>query len=105
MTITALEVMDLTLSIPILRCELSQSLSIMAGMEEVFILVRLLRRTPTCLVLPNLGRGTDTVDTVSMGIAELTTLTVLVADSTKLAGWPAPYFIVELEELQPCLCW
>ena len=26
-------------------------------------------------------------NTVSMGIAELTTLTVLVADSTKLAGW------------------
>ena len=51
-------------------------------MEVVFILVRLLRRTPPCLVLPNLGRGTDTV---SMGIAELTTLTVLV-DSTKLAG-------------------
>ena len=55
----------------------------MAGMEEVFILVRLLRRTPACLVLPNLGQGTDTV---SMGIAELTTLTVLVADSTKLAN-------------------
>ena len=50
----------------------------------VFILVRFLRRTPPCLVLPNLGRGTDTV---SMGIAELTTLTVLMADSTKLAGW------------------
>ena len=48
-------------------------------------------------------------DKVSMGIAELTTLTVLVADSTKLAGWltawPAPYFIVELEELEHCLCW
>uniref|UniRef100_A0A4W5R092 Uncharacterized protein n=1 Tax=Hucho hucho TaxID=62062 RepID=A0A4W5R092_9TELE len=43
-------------------------------MEEVFIPVRLLRRTPPCLVLPNLGRGTDTV---SMGIAELTTLTML----------------------------
>ena len=71
-------------------------------MEEVFILVRLLRRTPPCLVLTNLGRGTDTV---SMGIAELTTLTVLVADSTKLAGWPASYFIVELEEFEPCLCW
>ena len=53
-------------------------------MEEVFILVRLLRRTPPCLVLPNLGRGTDTV---SMVIAELTTLTMLVADSTMLAGW------------------
>ena len=34
--------------------------------------------------VPNLGRGTDTV---SMVIAELKTLTVLVADSTKLAGW------------------
>ena len=56
----------------------------MTGMKEVFILVRLRRRTPSCLVLPNLDRGTDTV---SMGIAELTTLTVLVADSTKLAGW------------------
>ena len=84
MTITALEVRDLTLSSPILRCEISQSLSIMTGMEEVFIPVRLLRRTPPCLVLPNLDRGTDTV---SMWIAELTTLTVLVADSTKLAGW------------------
>ena len=68
----------------ILRCEVSPSLSIMIWMGEVFILVRLLRRTPPYLVLPNLGRGTDTV---SMGIAELTTLTVLVADSTKLAGW------------------
>ena len=58
-----------------------------AGMEVVFILVRLLRRTPPCFVLPNLGQGTDTTDTVSMGIAELTTLTVLVADSTKVAGW------------------
>jgi hypothetical protein len=48
--------------------------------------MRLLRRTPPCLVLPNLGRGTDAV---SMGIAELSTLTVLVADSTKLAGWLA----------------
>ena len=56
----------------------------MTGMEVVFILVRLLRRTPPCLVLPNLGRGTDTV---SMVIAELTTLTMLVADSTMLAGW------------------
>ena len=41
-----------------------------------------------------------------MGIAELTTLTVLVADSTKLANsltaWPAPYLIVELEKLEPC---
>uniref|UniRef100_A0A674B2R7 Zgc:110319 n=1 Tax=Salmo trutta TaxID=8032 RepID=A0A674B2R7_SALTR len=80
-------VRDLTLSSPILRCEVSRSLSIMAGMEEVFILVRLLRRTPPCLVLPNLGRGTDTV---SMGIAELTTLTVLVADSTKLVGCGDP---------------
>jgi hypothetical protein len=53
-------------------------------MEDVFILVGLPRRKPPCLVLPNLGRGTDTV---SMGIAELTTLTVLVANSTKLAGW------------------
>jgi hypothetical protein len=35
-----------------------------------------------------------------MGIAELTTVTVLVADSTKLAGRPAPYLIVELEELE-----
>ena len=84
MTITVLEVRDLTLSTPILRCEISQSLSIMTGMDEVFILVRLLRRTPPCLVLPNLGLG---IDTVSMGIAELTTLTVLVSDSTKLAGW------------------
>jgi hypothetical protein len=83
LTITALEVRDLTLSSPILRCELSQSLSIMTGMEEVFIPVRLLRRTPAFLVLPNLDRGTDTV---SMGIAELTTLTVLVSGSTKLAG-------------------
>jgi hypothetical protein len=56
----------------------------MAGMEEVFILVRLLKRTPPSLILPNLDQGEDTV---SMGIAELTTLTVLVADSTKLAGW------------------
>ena len=55
-------------------------------MEEVFIPVRLLEGTPPCLVLPNLDRGTDTV---SMGIAELTTLTVLVVDSTKLAGWLA----------------
>ena len=46
--------------------------------------MRLLRRTPPCLVLLNLDRGTDTI---SMGIAELTTLTVLVAGSTKLAGW------------------
>ena len=83
LTITALEVRDLILSSPILRCEISQSLSIMTGMEEVFILVRLLRRILPCLVLPNLGRGTDTV---SMGIAELTTLTVLVAYSTKLAS-------------------
>ena len=63
---------DLTLSNPILRCEVSRSLSIMAGIEEVFFLVRLLRRTPPCLVLPNLGQGTNPV---SMGIAELTTLT------------------------------
>ena len=56
----------------------------MTGIEEVFILVRLLERTPPCSVLPNLGRGTATV---SMGIAELTTLTVLVVHSTKLAGW------------------
>ena len=55
----------------------------MAGMEKVYILVRLLRQTLPCFVFPNLGRGTDTV---SMGIAELTTLTVLVADTTKLAG-------------------
>ena len=53
-------------------------------MEEVFIPVRWLKRTPPCFVLLNLDQGTDTV---SMGIAELTTLTVLVADSTKLAGW------------------
>ena len=72
LTIIAFEVRDLTLSSHILRCEVSRSLSIMAGMEDVFILVRLLRRTPPCLVLPNLGRGTDTV---SMVIAELTTLT------------------------------
>jgi hypothetical protein len=81
---TALEVRGLTLSNPISRCEISQSLSIMTRMEEVFIPVRLLRRTPPCFVLLNLDRGTDTV---SMGIAELTTLTVLVADFTKLAGW------------------
>ena len=53
-------------------------------MEEVFIPVRLLKRTPPCLVLPNLDQSTDTV---SMGIAKLTTLTMIVADSTKLAGW------------------
>lgn len=50
--ITALEVRDLTLSSPILRCEVSQSLSIMSGLEEVFIPVRLLRRT-----LPYLAGG------------------------------------------------
>ena len=109
LTITAFEVLDLTLSSPILRCEVSQSLSIMTGMEEVFILVRLLRRTPPCFVLLNLDQGTDTV---SMGISEQITLTVLVTDSTKLAGWltacclacTLSYLIVELEELEPCLC-
>ena len=50
-------------------------------MEEVFIPLRLLKQTLRCLFLPNLDRCTDTV---SMGIAELTKLTVLVADSTKL---------------------
>ena len=83
LTITALAVRDLTLSSPILRCEGSRSLSIMAGMEEVFIPVRLLRRTPPCFVLLNLDQGTDMV---SMWKAELTTLTVLLVVSIKLAA-------------------
>jgi hypothetical protein len=45
LTITAFEVIDLTLSRPILRCEISQSLSIMTGMEDVCIPVRLLEQT------------------------------------------------------------
>jgi hypothetical protein len=82
---TALEVKDLTLSSPILRCEiLSKSIIIMTGMEEVFIPERLLRRTQACLVLPELDRDTDTV---SMGKAELTILTVLLAYTTKLESW------------------
>jgi hypothetical protein len=67
----------------------------MTWMEEIFIPVRLLRQTLPCFVLLNLDRGTNKA---SMGIAEPTTLTVLVA------AWPAPYLIVELEELKPCLC-
>jgi hypothetical protein len=81
---TALKVRDLTLSNPILRCVISQSPSIMAGMEEVFIPLRLRRQTLSCFVFLNLDQGTDTV---SMGIAELTTLTVLLTDSPKLEGW------------------
>ena len=68
----------------------------MTGMEVVFIPVRLLRQTPPCFVLLNLGRGT-----VLMVIAELTILTVLEADSTKLAA--CTQLIVELEELEPSL--
>jgi hypothetical protein len=82
LTMTALEVRDLTSTHPILRCEIS--FSIMTGMEDVFIPVRLLNWTPPWFVLLNLDQGTY-MD--SMGIPELTTLTVLVAHSTELSGW------------------
>ena len=78
---THFHVFDTIPAITMSRCGvLSQYLSIITGMEEVFIPVRLLMRTPPCLFFPTLDRGTDKV---SIGIAELSTLPVLVADSTR----------------------
>ena len=88
---TTLEVRDLTLSNPILTLwDIKISINndrtgVVVVNEEVFIPVILLRWTPPCFVLINLDRGTDTV---SMGIAELTTRTVLVAEcGDKLIFW------------------
>jgi hypothetical protein len=56
---THFHVFDTIPAITMSRCGiLSQYLSIMTGMDEVFIPVRLLMRTKPCLVLTYLDRGT-----------------------------------------------